>query len=137
MWSITKIFTFETAHRITNYVGLCNQIHGHSYELHVTLSAHELGPGDMLMDFKVLKTLVQEHVGVVLDHSLVLKKNMDNQALFNPSYFKIFWMETEPTAERLVEWMAGILIPLLPDKVSLRKLKLYETPTSYAEWENF
>ncbi len=79
----------------------------------------------MLLDFKAFKTLVQENIGVVVDHGLILKKNRDNQALFNPSDLKIFWMESEPTAEKLVEWIAETLTPLLPEKVALRKLKLY------------
>ena len=53
---ITKIFNFEMAHALDGYDGLCRNIHGHSYKLHVTLSGY---PSDddsspkkgMLMDF--------------------------------------------------------------------------------------
>jgi 6-pyruvoyltetrahydropterin/6-carboxytetrahydropterin synthase len=41
MISITKIFRFETAHAIFGYEGPCAHIHGHSYELHVSVAAEE------------------------------------------------------------------------------------------------
>ncbi|HSI76631.1 MAG TPA: 6-carboxytetrahydropterin synthase [Lunatimonas sp.] len=54
MLSIIKNFTFEAAHRISDYDGLCSQIHGHGYVLHVTVAGNDLKM-DMLLDFKVLK----------------------------------------------------------------------------------
>ena len=35
--SITKIFTFEAAHALNGYDGLCANIHGHSYRLEVSV----------------------------------------------------------------------------------------------------
>ena len=39
MLLLTKIFDFETAHAIDGYNGMCKNIHGHSYELHVTVGS--------------------------------------------------------------------------------------------------
>ncbi len=41
MLQLTKIFHFEMAHAIYGYTGDCKNIHGHSYEIHVTVSAKE------------------------------------------------------------------------------------------------
>lgn len=41
MLQLTKIFHFEMAHAIDGYAGACKNIHGHTYELHVTVSAVE------------------------------------------------------------------------------------------------
>ena len=38
MLKLTKIFHFEMAHAIHGYAGACKHIHGHSYELHVTVT---------------------------------------------------------------------------------------------------
>ena len=38
MLLVTKIFYFEMAHAIHGYAGACKNIHGHSYELEVTVS---------------------------------------------------------------------------------------------------
>ncbi|MDR0941133.1 MAG: 6-carboxytetrahydropterin synthase, partial [Bacteroidales bacterium] len=34
---ITKEFTFDMAHALFEYDGLCRNIHGHTYKLQVTL----------------------------------------------------------------------------------------------------
>lgn len=136
MLSITKIFTFEAAHRISNHPGACSNLHGHSYKLHVTVSAPEPGADDMLMDFKTLKSLVQHHIIEKLDHSLMLKKNPFNLEAFSEVREKVFWMDHEPTAERLILWVVEVIQPLLPLSVRLSKLMIYETETCYVKWEN-
>ena len=65
MISITKIFRFEAAHALHHYPGSCAHIHGHSYELHVTVQAEQtsddfIGGLGIIMDFKDLKTRVQQ-----------------------------------------------------------------------------
>ena len=69
MLQLTKIFQFETAHAIFGYQGGCKNIHGHSYELHVTVaSPHDdfiPAPG-FILDFKKLKAIVSAAVGAGL-----------------------------------------------------------------------
>jgi 6-pyruvoyltetrahydropterin/6-carboxytetrahydropterin synthase len=136
MLTITKIFHFEAAHRITDYRGACRHLHGHSYKLEVSISVDEMGEGDMLMDFKDLKELVNESVIRPWDHALLLKDNEGNHADFDQLVGKIYWMKTEPTAERMVLWIANKLAKGLPAPVQLTGLKLYETAGSLAEWNN-
>jgi 6-pyruvoyltetrahydropterin/6-carboxytetrahydropterin synthase len=135
MLSITKIFNFEAAHRISNYNGACKNIHGHTYKLLVTLSGEEPGEDDMLIDFKVLKKIVQEHIISPLDHALILKKTPDHLDTYGGSDMKLFWMVTEPTAERMILWIADILKAHIPKGIELRKLRLFETESSFVEWE--
>jgi len=40
---LTKIFHFEMARAIHSYAGACKNIHGHFYELQVTVSGKEWG----------------------------------------------------------------------------------------------
>lgn len=131
--SITKIFTFETAHRISDYQGACSQLHGHSYVLHVTVSG-ELLDHDMLLDFKVLKEIVQGKIIKILDHALALKDTEEHRKKFDGLGQKVFWMSHEPTAERMLLWMKDSIIPSLPSHIDLQTLVLYETATSYATW---
>ncbi|MEM6316069.1 MAG: 6-carboxytetrahydropterin synthase [Bacteroidota bacterium] len=61
---LTKIFTFEMAHALLDYDGDCRNIHGHSYQLHVTVAGQPLEQkghpkNGMVIDFKVLKALVK------------------------------------------------------------------------------
>jgi len=134
MLSITKIFHFESAHRISDYEGTCQHLHGHSYKLEVSISGKQIGKGDMLMDFKILKSLVNSLVIEPWDHALILKDNGANRSDFDHMKDKIYWMQSEPTAERMVLWIVEKLSSNLPDELVLSRLKLYETDSSYAEW---
>lgn len=79
MLSLTKIFQFEMAHAIYCYTGACKNIHGHSYQLEVTVTSSQkidtyiLAPG-FIIDFKELKQLVNSSIIELFDHSLVLSK---------------------------------------------------------------
>lgn len=134
MLSITKLFSFEAAHRISNYQGACNQVHGHSYKLHITVSAEMPAENDMVLDFKVLKELVQSHVLALWDHSLMLKDNAENRHFFLNYPGKIYWMDREPTAEQILLDISRKLTPTLPDYVDLEEIALFETETSFAKW---
>lgn len=136
MLSITKIFHFESAHRISDYEGACQHLHGHSYKLEVSISGKQISKGDMLMDFKFLKSLVNSLVIEPWDHALLLKDNRANRANFDQLNDKIYWLKTEPTAERMVLWIVNKLSSNLPDELILSRIKLYETESSYAEWED-
>lgn len=136
MLSITKIFHFEAAHTISCYQGQCKNIHGHSYELHVTISGTELNETNMLIDFKELKKIVQINVTSDFDHALILKSSDENKLIYEKMSTKILWVKSEPTAEFMVMEMAKRIAPNLPENILLKKLKLYETASCYAEWEN-
>lgn len=134
MLSITKLFSFEAAHRISNYQGACSQVHGHSYKLQITISAEMPGENDMVLDFKILKELVQSHILALLDHSLMLKDNTENLQFFLNYPGKIYWMDSEPTAERMLLDISRRLEPVLPGHVNLEEIVLFETETSFAKW---
>lgn len=138
---VTKIFTFEMAHALKGYDGLCRNIHGHSYRLYVTVSGEpvidrssaKLG---MVMDFGDLKRLVNDVIINKYDHALLLQKGHENQLLSEESCssMKILITDFQPTSEIMVGHFAELLIDALPHHLTLEKLKLYETATSYAEW---
>jgi len=140
MLSLTKIFHFEMAHAIHGYPGVCKNIHGHSYELHVTVSSARSdddfipGPGFMI-DFKEVKKLVVESVIEKLDHKVVLSHQF---LLHNPSFLSpenlVTW-KAEPTAENMLIYIHNLISEKLPSHVKLVSLKLYETKDSYAEWK--
>jgi 6-pyruvoyl tetrahydropterin synthase/QueD family protein len=65
------------AHTLYEYNGLCRNIHGHSYNLEVTISGEprkEPGhPKDgMVLDFSELKDIVRTHVVHPFDHALAV-----------------------------------------------------------------
>ncbi|MGV3657239.1 MAG: 6-pyruvoyl trahydropterin synthase family protein [Chitinophagaceae bacterium] len=141
MLQVTKIFRFEMAHAIHGYEGACCHLHGHSYELQVTVKQSRSGSGyitppGFVLDFKVLKGLVQTHVVSLLDHRLVLSKSYLQRHPFLQNAPNLYVWEAEPTAENLLVFVQQQLAPHLPAQVRLASLKLYETADSFAEWIN-
>ncbi|GAB1445708.1 MAG: 6-carboxytetrahydropterin synthase [Cyclobacteriaceae bacterium] len=141
MISITKIFRFEAAHAIYKYPGSCQNIHGHSYELQVTVQAEQLSEDfihglGISIDFKDLKTRVQEAVIKVLDHKLILSKAYLAKVknTFSPDELVIF--DFEPTAENLLIFSRNQIRSNLPEHIQLKSLRLYETRDSFADWSD-
>ncbi len=138
MIQVTKIFRFETAHALHGYHGACRHVHGHSYQLHVTVRAEEPesyfpAPG-ILIDFKDLKRMVNEAVVNRLDHALVVSSAYLQANPDLPSEENVLVMDAEPSAENLLLFIRNALRPQLPSGISLAALKLFETADSYAEW---
>jgi len=129
------------AHAIYGYPGSCKNIHGHSYELHVTVTAWKESqsyipaPG-FILDFKELKQLVTSTIIITFDHKLILSRAYLSQNPAVISQENLVTWEAEPTAENLLLFMMQILCEKLPDELKLVQLKLYETKDSYAEWTN-
>jgi 6-pyruvoyltetrahydropterin/6-carboxytetrahydropterin synthase len=107
-----KEFTFDAAHKLEEYHGKCEALHGHTYRLRVTLDGTPDAEG-MVMDFLELKDLVKKHVLARLDHAYL------NDVI------------SQPTAERIALWIWNEL----DDKIKRRNCSLYavqvwETATS-------
>ena len=140
MLQITKIFRFEMAHAMYGYPGKCKDIHGHSYELHVTIAPTDIsenflpGPG-LIMDFKELKQIVNEGLIRQLDHKLVLSDDFITAHSTAHSENLLEWKH-EPSAENILVYIRQFLSKHLPEHIRLSKLKLFETNDSYAEWIN-
>ena len=129
------------AHALYGHDGLCKNIHGHTYTLHVTLLGIPLNdfenPKDgMVIDFTDLKKIVKENILAVYDHALVLNADSPHGELkeLSTTFERVVHFEQQPTCENLVIAFATKLLPCIPETVSLYSLKLEETPTSYAEW---
>jgi len=138
---ITKIFHFEMAHALERYDGLCQNIHGHSYRLRVTVAGIPVedrnSPKEgMLIDFSDLKRIVEKSIINKYDHALVLNSKTDVAAIntLRNHYERILIVNYQPTSEQMLIEFAKILQEILPSNVHLHSLRLNETDSSYAEW---
>jgi 6-pyruvoyltetrahydropterin/6-carboxytetrahydropterin synthase len=138
---VTRKFTFEMAHALWNYDGPCRNIHGHSYQLFVTVTGEtntdpESTKLGMVMDFSDLKKIVNKNVVDVYDHSVVINSRASQPEIMRVKqmFDKFYIVDFQPTCENLVLDMAARIDKVLPDKVFLFSIKLVETATSYAEW---
>lgn len=141
MLSLTKVFHFETGHALNEYEGACKDIHGHSYELHVSITTSN-PPTDFLpapgfiIDFKEIKKIVKDKIVDFLDHKLILsttylEKHPELKELNN----LIKW-NFEPSAENILLFIRNTLANEFPRDIRLKKLLLYETKSSFVEWND-
>lgn len=138
---ITKKFHFEAAHALAGYDGKCRNIHGHSYELQVTVKGEPIDePGNpkngMVIDFHDLKRIVNEEVVERLDHSFIIGTNMPEDFVESAkrNFDKIVSVAYQPTTENMLADFAERIKVKLPQNVDLYSVRLQETRDSYAEW---
>jgi len=123
---------FNAAHRLHNpnwsdeqnraIFGLCNNpnYHGHNYELEIKVVGEVDPETGYLIDLKLLKDLIREHVEKRFDH-----KNLN---LDTPEF-----KDLNPTAENICYVIWTILREKLEDKYEL-SVRLYETPRNFVEY---
>ena len=139
---LTKEFSFEAAHSLEGYDGACREIHGHSYRLFVTVkgapSTDEYDPKQgMVMDFGLLKRIVNEQIISQLDHSFIVRRSEQGfqlRDMLGEHYHNFVMVDYQPTCENLLSDFAERLLESRPDEVELYSLRLHETASSYAEW---
>ncbi len=141
MFYLTKIFHFEAAHALNGYDGKCRNIHGHSYELRVTVKGMPLDePGNpkngMVIDFHDLKSIVNQEVVEKLDHSFIIGNNMpkDFVEITKQNFDKVVELPYQPTTENMLADFAQRIKSRLPQYVELYSVTLQETRDNIAEW---
>lgn len=142
MIRLTKEFSFESAHALWGYDGKCREIHGHSYRLFVTIKGEPISDEQnpklgMVMDFGELKSIVAREITDRLDHSFVMRRTEQAEALaeaMGSQFTNVVLVDYQPTCENMLIDFAARLKSALPKGITLHSLRLHETATSYAEW---
>ena len=147
----TKEYTWDMAHMLCGHKGLCKNLHGHTYKLLVTVARRHSDVNEelknpeegMVIDFKALKEIVHDIIVDPLDHCTMINSNttssFENELwrLLNAHEKKIVVVPYRPTAENMVKDFAERLQYQFDSKlpeIALMSVRLYETPTSYAEY---
>jgi 6-pyruvoyltetrahydropterin/6-carboxytetrahydropterin synthase len=139
---ITKQFSFETGHALYGYDGKCKNIHGHSYQLFVTVIGKPISNSEhvkfgMVIDFSDLKKIIKEEIVNVFDHATVFNKNTPHVELakeLSDRGHDVILVDYQPTSEMMVIDFVQKIKNRLPNTIKLHALKLQETTTCYAEW---
>jgi len=105
---------FSSAHYLRNYKGSCENLHGHNWKVELLVEGSQLNNLDILIDFKILKSILKE----TLDE-------LDHKLLNEIPYFK----NVNPSSERLAEY----IFKKIKDKLSqysnikVKEVTVYET----------
>ncbi|HOB52514.1 MAG TPA: 6-carboxytetrahydropterin synthase QueD [Acidobacteriota bacterium] len=70
LWELTIKTDFSAAHQLRQYRGKCERLHGHNWEVEITVRCRELDAAGIGMDFTELRAAT-DRVLEQLDHSLL------------------------------------------------------------------
>ena len=121
---VSKEFTFDAAHHLHCYDGKCKNLHGHTYKVIFGLSGF-IDERGLMIDFGEIKEIWKSEIEIHLDHRYL------NETL----------PPMNTTAENMVVWIYEKMSEALGKRDGLvaesgarvEFVRLYETPTSYAE----
>lgn len=67
MFEVMVEESFASAHRLLNYEGVCENVHGHNWKVQVYVTGSELDEAGILIDYKLLYTSLKDILDT-LDH---------------------------------------------------------------------
>lgn len=130
--SLTSAYDICAAHKLyrsewdekTNQsvYGKCTALHGHQYKLELTVEGIIPQETGMLINGFELDRIVHKAILSRLDHQYL---NEDIP----------FFKKHMPTVEWIAVWIYQELKSLFPKGCQLKRIRLYETPTLYADYE--
>jgi len=114
---VLKIVTdFASAHSLRNYPGDCARLHGHNWQVEVSVCSQVLDDNGIAVDFREIKKQTK----------LVIKR-LDHQYLNEIQPFDVL----NPTAENIAQYFfdeVGLLIN--NEDVKVEEVLIWETPRS-------
>jgi len=114
--TVTKKFDFCYGHFLPGYSGDCKNQHGHNSEVEIEFGQNTYPTyNGMIVDFKDIK----KHVGPIIDE--LDHKNLND------------FIEV-PTAENICRHLTNQIIARVPFGRALVRVRVSETPDSFAEW---
>jgi len=137
-FSLITEMTFDAAHRLSNYVGKCQRIHGHTYKVLVEVSADSLNNWGAVLDFGDLKKIMNDHIDAIYDHKLLLfVDDPINKEISKAMPMDwIYWMNTNTSAENIAKEIYTeikiVLKTVTKSNVNINKVTVYETPKNAA-----
>ncbi len=119
MYELAVEAEFAAAHRLVGYSGLCENLHGHNWKVMVQVRSAVLDNLGMVMDFKDLKSLIND-VMEKLDH-----KHLNEVKPFD---------EINPTTENIAKYICEEIEPKLSKNVHIERVQIWESNRASASY---
>lgn len=116
-------FNFEMAHKLhTSYSKECMEnIHGHSYQADVAVNGLVNPNTGVVIDFKLMKQLLNDNIFNEFDHALVLSAEDEKLvSAVKPLINKVIIMTMNSTAENLARYFAQRIYSELKPRIADR-----------------
>lgn len=120
MYEISSETSFSAAHRLKNYQGPCENLHGHNWRVRAVVRVGSLNELGIAIDFRTLRNHLKEVVEP-LDHA-DLNKVLDAEGL-------------NPSSENIAHYVFKQLgLRLSGEGCTVARVEVYETPTNCAAY---
>ncbi len=118
MYELKIVTQFSAAHRLANFYGKCEALHGHNWKVEVCLTGDRLDEAGLVMDFGVVKARTKE-----------ILEEIDHKFLNELPAFQ----SMNPSSENLARYLAERLAAVLNrEGVRLSRVSVWESDTSCA-----
>jgi len=120
MYEVKIVTQFAAAHRLENFNGKCESLHGHNWKVEVFLAGPTLDGTGLLLDFGVVKARTRK-VLEEIDH-----KYLNELAAFQ---------DRNPSSENLAHYLFERLGAIFNrDGVTIQRVNVWESDTSCASY---
>ncbi len=120
MYELKIVTDFAAAHRLNNFYGKCESLHGHNWKVEVFLRGDHLDEVGLVKDFGVVKAKTRE-----------VMAELDHQYLNDLPAFS----QQNPSSENLARYLYERLSKALNDgRVLVCRVSVWESDTSCASY---
>jgi len=131
MYSVTKRIDFCYGHRLLDYDGVCKHPHGHNAKVEIEVRTGSLDNRNMVCDFSDIKRIVKGWIDRALDHKMLLRHDDPLVKPLKELGEPVFICDSNPTVEHIAQL---IYRHATSEGLPVVRVKVWETPTSYAEY---
>ena len=112
-FEVYREIQFSSAHRLRNYHGKCENLHGHNWIVRLFVTRNQLDETGFVMDFKVLDAVLKEIMELLdhkdlnsLDEFLIVNPTAENIAIlvFKLAEKKISEIDSEVKVSKVCVW---------------------------------
>jgi len=120
MYQITIETHFSSAHRLRDYNGECERLHGHNWKVEISVTSEVLNNLGMIMDFRDIKSQAK-----------ILVDRLDHQYLNDIAPFT----EINPTTENISKYLFDELSKTInTNEIKVSRVEIWESPTCSASY---
>lgn len=119
LFTLTVRSSFAAAHRLREYAGNCERLHGHNWQVEATVESATLDGRGMAVDFRAIKGALGE-VLAELDH-----RYLNEVPPFDAE---------NPSSENIARYLFGRMAGRIPPPARLSRVTVWESDDARAEY---
>jgi len=119
VYALTVRASFAAAHRLREYEGNCERLHGHNWQVEVTVASEVLDDRGIALDFRAIKSAVND-----------LLAGLDHRYLNEVSPFD----RLNPSSENLARYLFEEMEKKVPPPARMARVAVWESEDARAEY---